>query len=70
MRTRNKNRVTKPKGRLDRLRPEFLRAEAKQLRDRARATADTSAVRDLLLLAQALDNLATETDGKSTNGHT
>src|SRR6185437_981527 len=70
MRTRNKNRVTKPKGRLDRLKPAFLRAEAKQLRDRARAMADPTAVREVLLLAQALDNLATETDGKSTNGHT
>jgi hypothetical protein len=45
-----------------------LRAEAKQLRDRARATADSTAMRELLLLAGELEKRATELDGKSTNG--
>src|SRR6185312_11167841 len=63
MRTRNKNRVTKPKGRLDRLKPAFLRAEEKQLGERAGATEDPSAGRDLFLRAKPRENLATETDG-------
>jgi len=46
-----------------------LRAEAKQHRDRARATTAPCVMTELLLLAQELDNLATQIDGKSTNGH-
>lgn len=46
--------------------PESLRAEARQLRDRARSM--TGATDELLLLARALESVATSIDGKVIDG--
>jgi hypothetical protein len=48
----------------------LLRAEAKELRDKARAEPDPVAAAKMLELAAELEHRATERDGKRPNGHT